>query len=184
MKKIVLGLFLLLTTLQVKAQNDWNFDYPTSEVYSQFVGEWTTVYSSQGEAKTVAGEKGETISRMNGRGESVSKMNLKNTVVEFETEFQFDISEIITKMVIGYDIIERKYFLISYSSSNEPPAVLYGEYSPKKKMFLFKSYEGEPKENDVIVEFEATREDKLTYKTYVQMKGKSELFLSIGFMKK
>ena len=174
MNKIIILVIFSMFSFILNAQEEEKFEYPTHEIYSQFVGNWTMVYANMKEGKTVS----------SGRGESVSSLDLKNTILQFENEFEHKIGLVKTKYIIGYDVLEKSYFLFTYSSANDTPVFMYGDYIPEKKAFEFRNYEGEQKDGDVKATLEVAREDKITFQSYVMSNGENELFLNIGYIKK
>jgi hypothetical protein len=174
MKKFPIIILFTLLALVANAQEEEKFEFPTHEIYSQFVGEWTMIYANMKDGKTVA----------SGRGESVSSLDLKNTILQFENEFEHKIGIVKTKYIIGYDVLKKKYYLFTYSSANDTPVFMYGEYKPDEKLFEFRNFEGEQKDGDVKVELKVARDDKVTFQSFVMSGGDNVLFLNIGFVRK
>lgn len=174
MKKLILT-FIIITTVTLFAANESPYySVPSHKIFEKFVGEWNVIYANQTDKGAPAG----------GRGFATSKLNLGKTILECESKLEFELGDITTHFLIGYDKNQTKYYFISYDNAGETPTLLWGEYISESKTFEFKSYTGLPKTGDTRLVVELTRDDKFKINSFRFENGKEKPTLDMGYIKK
>jgi hypothetical protein len=173
MKRIVLLVIVLAMTLSLSSKENSPLEFPTHEIYSQFAGEWTMIYANIKDGETLA----------SGRGISTSKLDMRNTILEFRNEFEHKIGKVVSKYVIGFDVQSKGYYLITYSSANEAPIVMFGKYNKDEKNFVFYSNKDTKLDGNIKAVLKKERDDKVVFKSFILLEGKEELFLNVGFVR-
>jgi len=174
MKKLVLFVIFFAVTMSLKSEENRSLEFPTHEIYNQFAGDWTMIYANIKDGKTVA----------SGRGTATSNLVMRNTILEFRNEFDHKIGKVVSKYVIGFDVQSNGYYLITYSSANEAPVLLFGKYNKEEKNFVFYSNKDKKLDGNVKVVLQKEREDKVAFKSFILSEGEEVLFLNVGFVRK
>lgn len=174
MKKLILSILILTTVSLFAVDNSPYYSLSTHKIFENFVGKWDVIYANQSDKGAPAG----------GRGVATSKLNLGKTILECESYLDFELGNITTQFLIGYDKNKLMYYFISYDNAGETPALLWGEYLADSKTFEFKSYTGLPKNGDTRLVVELTREDKFKINSFRFENGKEKSTLDMGYIKK
>ena len=165
----------MLTTVSIFAAGESPYySAPTHKIFEKFIGKWNVIYANQTDKGAPAG----------GRGDAVSSLNLGKTILEFESELKFELGDIRSNFLVGYDKNKSLYYFLTYNNAGESPALLWGEYLPENKTFEFKSYSGFPKNGDSRLILELVRDDKFILKSFTFENGKERPTLDMGYIKK
>lgn len=175
MKKLI-PIIMLFATLSIMTASESPYYSPQNhKIFEKLLGEWNVIYANQSNKGAPAG----------GRGTAKSKLNLGKTILELESELSFDLGDIKSTFLIGYDKNKSQYYFLTYNNAGETPALLWGEYLAENKIFEFKSYIGSiPKTGDTRLIIEMTRDDKFILKSFVFENGTEKPTLDMGFIKK
>lgn len=174
MKKIVFSLILMTVFISYAKENSPYYSESTQKIFENYIGEWNVIYANRTDKGTPAG----------GRGVSVSTLTMGKTILQFENKLNFELGDIISYYIIGYDKNIQKYYFLTYDNASETPALLWGEYNKDKKMFEFKNYKGIPANGDMRLVIKFAREDKILINSYIITDGEENVSLDMALIKK
>lgn len=174
MKKMILVVLLFTAVTLLAKDVSPYYSSPHHKIFEKFLGDWNVIYANRSEKGIPSG----------GRGVAVSKLELGETVIKIESKLEFDLGEVNSYFIMGYDKNQSKYYFITYDNSGETPAVVWGEYIAESKLFEFKNYDKFPNEGDLRLIVKLERDDKFTVKSYIRINGVDEVSTDMAFIKK
>ena len=142
------------------------------DILKELSGNWDVIFAANAEEATAPAV---------GRGTAVGKINYDGVLVELEAEMKYQVGEANNKIIIGYDINQKKYYFLTYNSQGRSPALFFGDYNSNKNEYRFLN-----KENGEVISFITltfTREDKFIIRSFVKSNGKDKKTLEIAYIK-
>ena len=174
MKKLILVLLLISAVASLAEEKSPYYSVPSHKVFEKFVGDWDVIYANRTDKGVPSG----------GRGEAEVELELGKTVLKIKSELDFDLGEVESYFILGFDKNFSKYYFLSYDNSGETPALFWGEYIAESNLFEFKNYDKYPKEGDIRLIIKVEREDKFTVKSYIRTNGKDKVSTDMAYIKK
>ena len=178
MKKYLYSIVILAIAVIAIQAKDYNPHLrPEHSYLGQFIGEWNQIYQflPGGKAKPSFG-----------RGEAVVTEIMNGVNIQFHSKVKYELGEVESIMIIGYDDTKKKYFLLTYDSTGERPYTAFGDYDREKNIFTFKGKRefGNAGVMDLRTEISWDREDKFLYKIFMHNGLKEVNTITIAFVKK
>lgn len=174
MKKMILVVLLFTTVTLLAKDVSPYYSNPHHKIFEKFLGDWNVIYANRTEKGIPTG----------GRGLATSNLELGGTVLKIDSKLEFDLGEVNSYFLLGYDKNKSKYYFITYDNSGETPAVIWGDYIAESKLFEFKNYDKFPNEGDLRLIIKLERDDKFTVKSYIRTNGADNVSTDMAFIKK
>lgn len=176
MKVLLILILIVVFSNYSLCQEKSQYYSNNNKVLEELEGEWKIIYATYPTKTKPAG----------GRGESKVELSLGKVVAEFSNVMDFHTGLIYTKIIIGFDTDQQKYYMITYDNMNTTPVLFFGDYNNEEKKYTFFANAGNSSGEELKLKSELVfeREDKFVLTNYHLTVSDQRKMFELAFIRK